>query len=34
MVHYKNTLTNEEIYQIRISCNDMEMDICVNAKIF
>ena len=28
----KNTLTNEEIYQIRISCNDMEMDICVNAK--
>lgn len=28
----KNTLTNEEIYQIRISCNDMEMDVCVNAK--
>ena len=28
----KNTLTNEEIYQIRIFCNDMEMDICVNAK--
>ena len=28
----KNTLTNEEIDQIRISCNDMEMDICVNAK--
>lgn len=28
----KNELTEEEIYEIRISCNDLEMDICVNSK--
>ena len=28
----KNTLTNEDLLLILIPCNDMEMDICVNAK--
>lgn len=29
---FRNTLTGEEVFQMTLSCNDMEFDICINAK--
>lgn len=28
----KNSLTGEEVYQLLISCNDLQMDVCINAE--
>lgn len=24
-------MTNEEVYELRISCNDLEIDVCINT---
>lgn len=29
---FRNTYTGEEIFQITLSCNDMQFDVCINAK--
>ena len=27
----RNVMTNEEVYELRISCNDLEIDVCINT---
>ena len=29
---FRNTYTGEEIFQITLSCNDMQFDVCINVK--
>ena len=24
-------MTNEEVYELRIACNDLEIDVCINT---
>lgn len=28
----RNVMTNEEIFELRVSCNDVEFDVCINKK--
>ena len=27
----RNVMTNEEVYELRIACNDLEIDVCINT---
>ena len=29
---FRNTYTGEEVFQMTLSCNDMQFDVCINAK--
>ena len=29
---FRNTYTGEEVFQMTLSCNDMQFDVCINVK--